>query len=164
MRLYSELGKVAKTHLPGLGDPIIGVDTTEDGSFVLATTKNYILVIDTRVKVKEKTHTSSVRARKKEKKMCQSGAEVESSGCDVFQGVEKGGFLKSMGKNKPTPVKLTIKPMDIIKYRMKDISFTPAHFNVGRSMERSIVASTGPFIVTWNFRHIKAGRVDSYQV
>uniref|UniRef100_A0A7S3EQ34 Vacuolar import/degradation Vid27 C-terminal domain-containing protein n=1 Tax=Rhodosorus marinus TaxID=101924 RepID=A0A7S3EQ34_9RHOD len=129
IRLYNEVGKIAKTHLSGLGDPIVGIDTTEDGSFILATTKTYILVIDTRVK-----------------------------------GEVKGGFLKSMGKNKPIPVKLGIKPTDIMKHKMKEISFTPAHFNVGRSLERSIVASTGPFIVTWNFRHVKQGKLETYQI
>mmetsp|Transcript_1909 Transcript_1909/g.5753 ORF Transcript_1909/g.5753 Transcript_1909/m.5753 type:complete len:510 (-) Transcript_1909:840-2369(-) len=129
IRLYNELGKNAKTHLPGLGDPIIGLDTTEDGAFVLATTRTYLLVLDTRVK-----------------------------------GQEKGGFLKSMGKDKPAPLKLTIKPTDVIKHRMKEVCFTPARFDVGRSMEKSIVTSTGPFIVTWNFRHVKQGRPDSYQI
>lgn len=31
IRLYNKLGKDAKTLLPGLGDPIIGMDTTESG-------------------------------------------------------------------------------------------------------------------------------------
>ncbi len=80
------------------------------------------------------------------------------------QGSEKGGFLKSMGKNKPPPRKLVIKATDIAKYRMGEINFTPAHFNTGSSLERSIVTSTGPFIVTWNFRAIKMGKLDSYKV
>lgn len=129
IRLYDQIGKNAKTHLPGLGDKIIGIDTSEDGSLVLATTLKYLLIIDTRVK-----------------------------------GQEKGGFLKSMGKNKPPPRKLLIKPQDIAKYRMGEINFTPAHFNTGTGMERSIVASSGPFIITWNLRAIKLGRLDSYKI
>lgn len=129
IRLFDQIGKNAKTHLPGLGDKIIGIDVTEDGFFVLATTAKYLLIIDTRVK-----------------------------------GQEKGGFEKSMGKNKPPPRKLVIKPQDIATHRMGEISFTPAHFNTGPSLERSIVTSTGPFIITWNFRAIKMGRLDSYQV
>jgi WD40 repeat protein len=31
IRLYDKIGKAAKTELPGMGDPIIGMDTTENG-------------------------------------------------------------------------------------------------------------------------------------
>jgi hypothetical protein len=37
----------AKTTLPGLGDPIIGIDVTEDGRWILATCRTYIIVIPT---------------------------------------------------------------------------------------------------------------------
>lgn len=129
IRLYDQIGKNAKTHLPGLGDKIIGIDVTEDGHTVLATTAKYLLIVDTRVK-----------------------------------GQEKGGFLKSMGKNKPPPRKLMIRPQDIAKNRMGEINFTAAHFNTGSSLERSIVTSTGPFIVTWNLRKVRLGKLDSYQI
>ncbi len=129
IRLYDQIGKNAKTHLPGLGDQIIGIDVTENGDLVLATTAKYLLIIDTRVK-----------------------------------GREKGGFLMSMGKNKPPPRRLMIKPQDIAKHRMGEINFTAAHFNTGSSLERSIVTSTGPFIVTWNLRAIKLGKLDSYRI
>lgn len=129
IRLFDAIGKNAKTHLPGLGDRIIGIDVTEDGNFVLATTEKYLLLIDTRVR-----------------------------------GQEKGGFEKSMGKNKPQPIKLFIAPTDQAKHRMGDIKFTTAHFNTGYSLERSIVTSTGPFIVTWNFRQVKQGKKNAYQI
>lgn len=129
IRLFDTIGKNAKTHLPGLGDSIIGIDVTEDGNFILATTAKYLLLIDTRVK-----------------------------------GQAKGGFEKSMGKNKPIPRKLTIKNEDIVKHRMGEVNFTTAHFNAGSSIERSIVTSTGPFIVVWNFRQVKTGRLDSYKI
>ena len=129
IRLYDQIGKNAKTHLPGLGDRIIGIDVTEDGNYILATTHKYLLVIDTRV-----------------------------------QGQAKGGFQKSMGKNKPAPRRLTIKNEDVIKYRMGTINFTTAHFNTGSSLERSIVTSTGPFLVVWNFRGVKLGRTDNYKI
>lgn len=47
IRLYNQIDKRAKTHLPGLGDPIIGVDVTDDGKFILSTCKNYLLVVET---------------------------------------------------------------------------------------------------------------------
>eukprot|EP00698_Gefionella_okellyi_P012194 TRINITY_DN3265_c0_g1_i1.p1 TRINITY_DN3265_c0_g1~~TRINITY_DN3265_c0_g1_i1.p1 ORF type:complete len:494 (+),score=97.79 TRINITY_DN3265_c0_g1_i1:95-1576(+) len=48
IRLYSaNLNTRAKTELPGLGDPIVGVDTTESGQWVVATTQTYLLVFST---------------------------------------------------------------------------------------------------------------------
>ncbi|KAI0699460.1 VID27 cytoplasmic protein [Cytidiella melzeri] len=47
IRLFDAIGKNAKTALPPLGDPIIGVDVTSDGRWVVATTKTYLLLIDT---------------------------------------------------------------------------------------------------------------------
>lgn len=60
IRLYNKLSIRAKTHLPGIGsnilanrdfhhivDPILGVDVTEDGKFILATCKTYLLVVST---------------------------------------------------------------------------------------------------------------------
>ncbi|GLB33876.1 putative VID27-domain-containing protein [Lyophyllum shimeji] len=47
LRLFDSIGKNAKTALPPLGDPIIGVDVTADGRWIVATTKTYLLLIDT---------------------------------------------------------------------------------------------------------------------
>lgn len=74
------------------------------------------------------------------------------------------GFMKSMGKHKPAPRKLVIKPEDIVRYRMGEINFTAAHFNTGSSLERSIVTSSGPFLITWSFRSVKLGRLDNYKI
>ena len=49
IRLYNDINKVAKTRLPGLGDAIIGLDTTEDGRWILATTRYYLLLISTAI-------------------------------------------------------------------------------------------------------------------
>lgn len=38
---------MCQTALPALGDPIIGLDVTADGRWVVATCKNYLLLIDT---------------------------------------------------------------------------------------------------------------------
>lgn len=129
IRLFDQIGKNAKTHLPGISGAIVGIDVTEDGFFVLVTTPKYLLIIDTRVK-----------------------------------GREKGGFMQSMGKHKPAPRKLTIRSEDIVKHRMGELNFTTAHFNTGSTLERSIVTSTGPFIVVWNFRQVKMGRLDCYTI
>ncbi|PWN41709.1 VID27-domain-containing protein [Ceraceosorus guamensis] len=47
IRLFDKIGKNAKTALPALGDPILGVDVTADGRYVVATCKTYLLLIDT---------------------------------------------------------------------------------------------------------------------
>jgi hypothetical protein len=47
IRLFDSIGKNAKTALPPLGDPIVGIDVTADGRFIVATTKTYLLLIDT---------------------------------------------------------------------------------------------------------------------
>ncbi|KIY92293.1 Protein CYPRO4 [Monoraphidium neglectum] len=50
LRLYNNKTLTqAKTQIPGLGKPITGVDVTYDGSYVLATTDDYIMVVKTTV-------------------------------------------------------------------------------------------------------------------
>lgn len=47
--LYSRAGQKAKVNLPGLGNAIIGVDVTEQGDYVLATTAKYLFLVCTKV-------------------------------------------------------------------------------------------------------------------
>lgn len=47
IRLFDAIGKNAKTALPPLGDPIVGIDVTRDGRWIVATTRTYLLLIDT---------------------------------------------------------------------------------------------------------------------
>ncbi len=47
IRLFDAIGKNAKTALPPLGDPILGIDVTSNGRWIVATTKTYLLLIDT---------------------------------------------------------------------------------------------------------------------
>lgn len=47
IRLFDSIGKNAKTALPALGDPILGLDVTADGRWMVATTRTYLLLIDT---------------------------------------------------------------------------------------------------------------------
>lgn len=47
IRLFDTIGKNAKTALPPLGDPIMGIDVTANGRYIVATTETYLLLIDT---------------------------------------------------------------------------------------------------------------------
>ena len=47
IRLFDTVGKIAKTALPAMGDPIIGIDVTADGRWIVATCRPYLLLIDT---------------------------------------------------------------------------------------------------------------------
>lgn len=47
IRLFDTIGKIAKTTVPAMGDPIIGIDVTGDGRWIVGTCKTYIFVIDT---------------------------------------------------------------------------------------------------------------------
>jgi hypothetical protein len=47
IRLFDTIGKNAKTALPPLGDPILGIDVTANGRYIVATTETYLLLIDT---------------------------------------------------------------------------------------------------------------------
>jgi len=87
----------------------------------------------------------------------------------VVPGTERTGFQgRGMGKQKPRPYVLRLKPSDIAKYKLSHVHFTPAHFDSGDDSifeENWIVSSTGPFIVKWNFRKLKkSGIVNSYSI
>lgn len=82
-------------------------------------------------------------------------------------GTERTGFEgRGMGKLKPSPYVLRIKYADMQKYKLKNINFTPAHFDQGKNIkEHWIISSTGPFIIKWNFNKLKkAGIINSYSI
>ena len=45
IRLYKQMGQIAKTLLPGMGEPIKAIDISLDERWILATCQTYILVI-----------------------------------------------------------------------------------------------------------------------
>lgn len=73
------------------------------------------------------------------------------------------GFTKSMGSQKPVPKRLQLKP-EHLAYMGGNVAFTPARFSTGQGEERSIITSTGPYVVTWNLRRVKQGRLWDYQI
>ncbi|KAF7969306.1 hypothetical protein HWV62_27735 [Athelia sp. TMB] len=133
IRLFDSIGKNAKTALPPLGDPIIGIDVTADGRWIVATTKTYLLLIDTLI------------------------------GEGRYHG--QLGFDRSFPANaKPMPRRLQLRS-EHIAYMNHDISFSPAKFNQGEGQdENSIVTSTGQFVVAWDFKKVKKGQLDKYEI
>ncbi|CAE6538479.1 unnamed protein product [Rhizoctonia solani] len=133
IRLFDSIGKNAKTALPALGDPVIGVDVTADGRHVVATCRTYLLLIDTLIG--EGRYAGSL------------------------------GFDRSFPANaKPMPKRLQLRP-EHIGYMGGHVSFTPARFNSGpESEEQFIVTSTGNFVIAWDFRKVKKGRLDRYDI
>lgn len=114
--------------LSSLSDAITGLDVTADGSYVLATTRHYLLVIPTSV-----------------------------------EGQEKSGFKQSITAKASAPIKLQLDPTDMATYGIKELHFTPAHFNTGEGQEEYISTSTGEYVVTWNFTAIKKGKRFRYK-
>ncbi|KAF7714846.1 Vid27 family protein [Penicillium ucsense] len=137
IRMFDRLGINAKTHIPALGEPIIGLDVSADGRWVLATCRTYLLLID-----------SLQKEGKNEGKL----------------GFEKS-FAKD-AKPQPRRLGLQPAHVAQFQHETKKpLSFTPARFNTGvDSQETSIITATGPFIVTWSLKKIIAGRKDPYTI
>jgi VID27 C-terminal WD40-like domain len=56
IRLFTKVGQNAKNLIPGLGDPIKGIDVTLDGRWVVATCNRYLILLPTTVKECDKTY------------------------------------------------------------------------------------------------------------
>ena len=137
IRLFDKLGLRAKTSLPALGEPIIGLDVSADGHWVLATCRTYLMLID---------------AVQKEGKW------------EGKVGFEKS-FGKD-SKPQPRRLALNPNHVAQFQHETKaPIAFTPARFNTGiDDKETSIITATGPFIVTWNLKRLLGGRKDPYTI
>ena len=117
IRLFDRLGINAKTHIPALGEPIIGLDVSADGHWVLATCRTYLLLID-----------AMQKDGKNEGKL----------------GFEKS--FAATSKPQPRRLALIPEHVAQLAYETsKGVSFTPAKFNAGQnSEETSIISATGP--------------------
>lgn len=137
VRLFDRLGINAKTYIPALGEPIIGLDVSADGHWVLATCRTSLLLID-----------AMQKDGKNEGKL----------------GFEKA-FSKD-SKPKPRRLGLSPNHVAQFQHETKTpISFTPANFNTGLDeKETSIVTATGPFIITWSLNKVLAGKKDPYVI
>ncbi|KAI5962962.1 VID27 [Candida pseudojiufengensis] len=139
IRLFDRLGVNAKTALPSLGDPILGIDVSKDGRWILATCKTYILLIDTNITGNQKN----------------SG----KTGFTAFFDKDK----------KPIPRRLCLLPEHeaFIKNNnpKNDFNFSSAYFNTGvNQKETSIISSVDNYIVTWSLSKILKNDPSPYQV
>ncbi|KAK4545084.1 hypothetical protein LTR36_003635 [Oleoguttula mirabilis] len=137
IRMFDRLGINAKTALPALGDPIIGLDVSADGRWILATTRTYLLLID-----------ALQKEGKNEGKL----------------GFEKA-FAKD-NKPQPRRLALTPSHVAQFQHETKQpLSFTSARFNTGEGKdETTVITATGPFVVTWSLKKVLAGRKDPYSI
>lgn len=137
IRLFDRLGINAKTHIPALGEPIIGLDVSADGRWVLGTCRTYLLLID-----------AMQKTGKNEGKL---------------------GFEKSFAADsKPQPRRLALTPEHVAQFAYetgKPVSFTPARFNTGQSLEEtSVITATGPYIIDWNLKKVLRGAKAPYTI
>ncbi|KAH7029102.1 VID27 cytoplasmic protein-domain-containing protein [Microdochium trichocladiopsis] len=137
IRLFDRLGINAKTNIPALGEPIIGLDVSADGRYVLATCRTYLLLID-----------ALQKTGKNEGKL----------------GFERS--FPADAKPQPRRLALTPEHVAQFAYETgKPISFTPARFNAGQSNEEtSIITATGPYIVDWNMKKVLRGGKAPYVI
>ena len=137
IRLFDRLGINAKTHIPALGEPIIGLDVSADGRWVLGTCRTYLLLID-----------AMQKAGKNEGKL----------------GFEKSFAADS--KPQPRRLALTPEHVAQFAHETgKGISFTPAKFNTGEGAEEtSIISATGPYVIEWNLKKVLRGSKAPYMI
>ncbi|KAL2110334.1 hypothetical protein VUR80DRAFT_1339 [Thermomyces stellatus] len=137
IRLFDRLGINAKTHIPALGEPIIGLDVSADGRWVLGTCKTYLLLID-----------ALQKSGKNEGKL----------------GFDKPFAADS--KPQPRRLALTPEHVAQFAHETgKGVSFTPARFNTGKdSEETSIITASGPYVIEWNLKKVLRGAKTPYMI
>ncbi|KAL7268199.1 Vacuolar import and degradation protein 27 [Rhizina undulata] len=137
IRMFDRLGINAKTHIPALGEAIIGLDVSADGRWVLATCKTYLLLIDA----------------------LQKDGKYEGK-----LGFERS-FGKD-SKPRPRRLGLNPQHVAQMQAETKaPLNFTVAKFNTGLDAEETaIITSTGAFMITWNLKRVLAGKKDPYTI
>ena len=137
IRLFDRLGINAKTHIPALGEPILGLDVSANGRWVLATCRTYLLLVD-----------SLQHEGKNEGKL----------------GFERSFAADS--KPQPRRLGLTPEHVAQFAHETgKGVSFTPAKFNTGEGIEEtSIITATGPYIIEWNLQKVLSGKKSPYLI
>ncbi|KAF8558941.1 VID27-domain-containing protein [Imleria badia] len=75
------------------------------------------------------------------------------------------GFDRSFPADaKPMPRRLTLRA-EHVAYMNQEICFSPARFNQGEGQEENaIVTSTGKYVIAWDFKKVKKGQLDKYEI
>jgi hypothetical protein len=146
IRLFDQIGKNAKvrgsihfraahqqTALPALGDPIIGVDVSADGRWLVATCKTYLLLID--LLIGDGRYKGSLgfdRSFPADSKPIPRRLQLRP---------EHVAYMKN-------PVSFT--PAKYVTYRRAYFScLADGRFNTGpQETEKTIITSTGNYVVT----------------
>lgn len=137
IRLFDRLGINAKTHIPALGEPIIGLDVSADGRWVLGTCRTYLLLIDA----------------------MQKGGKNDGK-----LGFEKS--FAATDKPQPRRLALRPEHVAQFAHETgKGVSMTPAKFNTGSGQEETqIITATGPYVVEWSLKKVLAGSKEPYKI
>ncbi|ODV85758.1 hypothetical protein CANARDRAFT_27850 [[Candida] arabinofermentans NRRL YB-2248] len=139
LKLYNKINMNAKTALPGLGDKVIGLETSGDGRYVLATCQDYLLLIDTKIR---------------------DGKYQGSSGFER-------SFSKD-SKPLPKKLKLQPQHYALIKKTAKDASFTKATFNISLNSRSkrpvTITTTVGPYVIVWSLAKVLKNERDTYTI
>jgi hypothetical protein len=147
IRMFSDIGKNAKTALPPLGDPILGIDVTSNGRYIIATTKTYLLLIDCLIgdgKGKMGFEKSFPADQKPIPKRLQL----------------RGEHVAYMGHE------VSFSPARLACCACVEVhALILSRFNMGEDQEENaIVTSTGKFVVVWDFAKVKRGQIDKYEI
>lgn len=138
IRLYDKLGSNAKTVLPALGDEIIGLSTSNDGRYILATCESYILLIDL---------------------MIQNGKFANKLGFERSFSINE--------KPLPKKIQLKPEHMAYIKKNYGfNVKFSIATFNETShgDLPTHIISSIGPFAITWKFDKVLQNQKNCYKL
>ena len=138
IRLYDELGKNAKTLLPALGDEILGLTTSNNGRYLLATCKTYLLLIDV---------------------MINNGKNTGKLGFERSFSISE--------KPIPRKLQLKPEHIAFIKSKYgKSLQFSIATFNeTNNEIEPTlIITSIGPYAITWEFNKVINNQRNCYKL
>jgi hypothetical protein len=137
IRLYDRIGGNAKTQIPAMGDPIIGIDVSSDGRWILATCQTYLLLIDAHIK------------------------DGRNSGQLGFLRTYNQGTKPIPRRLQIAPEHLAYMQVET----GLPLRFTLARFNAGTgAKEHTIVSSSGPYVITWNMAHLLRGDRTPYLI
>jgi hypothetical protein len=150
IRLYDTIGKIAKTALTPLGDPIIGIDVSADGRWIVATTQSYLLLVDV---------------------LIGQGKYAGSLGFDRSFPADAKPIPKRL-QLRPEHVAYMNHNISFTPARFVLLAFFVMctnnfllRFNIGEGQEENaIVTSTGQYVIAWDFAKVRKGQMDKYEI